>query len=142
MGYNTRVVAFFYDKTEYKEEIKLLKKAAAKLSNRFNLRIGIVTDNNLIVQMKQKHGEFFLLESSSKDVMVLKRYDGAIFKTNLAEIPPNEYIFWITDKSTKPVDKLSEAVFQMTAQAEVLSVCIVFVDFSKPKVKSDSSALI
>ena len=81
--------------------------------------------------MKVKHGEFFLLETKTS-VMVLKRYDGAIFKTNLAEIPPSEYIFWITDKSTKPVDKLSEAVFQMTAQAEVLSVCIVFVDFSKP----------
>ena len=25
MGYNTRVVAFFFDKAEYKEEIKLLK---------------------------------------------------------------------------------------------------------------------
>ena len=91
--------------------------------------------------MKEKHGEFFLSETKSS-VMVLKRYDGAIFKTNLAETQPFEYIWWITDKSTKSVDKLSEAVFQMTAQAEILSVCIIFVDFSKPKVANESSALI
>ena len=48
IGYNTRVVAFFYDKAEYKEEIRLLKQSAAKLANRFNLRVGIVTDENLI----------------------------------------------------------------------------------------------
>ena len=91
--------------------------------------------------MKEKHGEFFLLETNSS-VMVLKRYDDAVFKINLAEISPSEYIFWITEKSTKPVDKLSEATFQMTAQAEILSVCIIFVDFSKPKIASESSALI
>jgi len=43
-GFNTRVLAFFYDKNEYKEEIHLLRQAALYLSNRYNLRIGVVTD--------------------------------------------------------------------------------------------------
>ena len=43
-GFNTRVLAFFYDKIEYKEEIHLLRQAALYLSNRYNLRIGVVTD--------------------------------------------------------------------------------------------------
>ena len=43
-GYNTRVVAFFYDKKDFEDEIRILKDTGRHLSNRFNLRIGIVTD--------------------------------------------------------------------------------------------------
>lgn len=45
--------------------------------------------------------------------MVLRRYDGHISKTNLAEIPPKDYLWWITDKSTKPVDRENVAIIQM-----------------------------
>ena len=44
LGYNTRVVVFINDKVEYKDDIKLLKQYATKMANRYNLRIGIVTD--------------------------------------------------------------------------------------------------
>lgn len=40
MPYNTRVVAFFYDKAEYAEEIKILRETSAYLANRYNLRVG------------------------------------------------------------------------------------------------------
>lgn len=53
IGFNTRVVAFYYDKVEYKEEIKLLNDCALYLSNRYNLRIAIVTDQKLITKMKK-----------------------------------------------------------------------------------------
>ena len=53
---------FIYDKEEYKEEIKLLKHYAAKMANRYNLRIGIVTDLDLVTVMKIVHGELFLPE--------------------------------------------------------------------------------
>ena len=62
LGYNTRVVVFIYDKEEYKEEIKLLKYHATKMANRYNLRIGIVTDLDLVTVMKVMHGELFLPE--------------------------------------------------------------------------------
>jgi hypothetical protein len=42
--YNTRLVGFFYEKKEYKEEIQIFKNNMQYLSNRLNLRAGIVTD--------------------------------------------------------------------------------------------------
>ena len=48
MGHNTRVVAFYYDKSEFKVEISTLKEFATHLAIRYNLRIGIVTDKELI----------------------------------------------------------------------------------------------
>ena len=44
IGFSTRVVAFYYDKAEYSEEIQLLKDTALHASNRYNLRVAIVTD--------------------------------------------------------------------------------------------------
>lgn len=54
-GLPTRVVAFFYDKKEYSEEIRHLKNAAINNVNRINLRIGQVTDQHLIKKMKKKY---------------------------------------------------------------------------------------
>ena len=112
LGFNTRVVAFFYDKSEYAEEIKLLRLNAIHLSNRYNLRIGIVTDKDMINEMKTKHPEFF--QEVGLSVMVLRRYDGELFKVNLADLTPSEYNWWITDKSTKSVDRQTVAIFQMS----------------------------
>ena len=47
-GFNTRVVAFVYDKSEYKEDIQVLREKATLMANRYNLRIGIVTDPKVI----------------------------------------------------------------------------------------------
>ena len=44
MKLNTRVVALVYDQKEYKDDVKELKAAARQMANRYNLRIGIVTD--------------------------------------------------------------------------------------------------
>ena len=101
-GFNTRVVAFFYDKTEYKEEIKQLKRTAAYLAQRFNLRIGIVTDQKLVNRMHASHN--YLFPEFSKSVMVLRRYDGAIEKLDLSDSQTGDYAFWISHKSTKLVD--------------------------------------
>ena len=49
MGFNTRVVAFFYDKAEYKEEIRILRDTATYSAMRYNLRMGIVTDRKLVM---------------------------------------------------------------------------------------------
>ena len=42
-------------------------------------------------------------------VMVLKRYDGALFKLNVADTQPNKYVWWISSHSTKPIDKMNGA---------------------------------
>ena len=102
MGVNTRVVAFFYDKQEYAEEIKILKNMSLFMANRYNLRVGLVTDERLVTKMKKSHADLF--NDVGKSVMVLKRYDGAIFKLDVADQAPGKYLWWITSKSTKPVD--------------------------------------
>ena len=62
--------------------------------------------------MKTKHPEFF--QEVGLSVMVLRRYDGELFKVNLADLTPSEYNWWITDKSTKSVDRQTVAIFQMS----------------------------
>ena len=52
LGFNTRVIAFFYDKDDYREEIAELRRVAEYLSNRSNLRIGLVTDMQLVAELK------------------------------------------------------------------------------------------
>ena len=89
-----------------------MREVGTHLSSRYNLRIGIVTDTRLIKEMKQSNPDFFLGEVGMS-MMVLRRYDGVISKVNLAEIQPKDYVWWITDKSTKPVDRENVAIIQM-----------------------------
>ena len=56
LKYKTRVIAFIFDKDEYKEEVKALKFAAKYLANRENLRIGIVDDPKLVKKFKNYYG--------------------------------------------------------------------------------------
>ena len=81
MGFNTRLVVFVYEKSDYGEELKKLRLLGAQQSSRYNFRIGLVTDKKLIEEMKRDHPEFFL--DISLSVMTLRRYDGDLFKTNL-----------------------------------------------------------
>ena len=48
MGKRVRVIAFFQDKKEYSNEYKLFKEAAQALSKRDDLRVGLVTDKDLV----------------------------------------------------------------------------------------------
>ena len=44
----TRLICFFYDKDEFKEEIKNLKNSARILASRSSLRVAMVTNTKLI----------------------------------------------------------------------------------------------
>ena len=81
--------------------------------------------------MKKSHGDLFLDVGMS--IMVLKRYDGTIHKLNLADTQANRYAWWMTVKSTKPVDELTAASFQLSESAR-MSFITIFVDFSEPAV--------
>jgi tRNA nucleotidyltransferase/poly(A) polymerase len=71
----TRVVCFFFDKDEYKEEIRKFREEATELSQRNNLRIGIVTDSKMIKRLKNKHSvKYFPVIGFSS--CSLRRYDG------------------------------------------------------------------
>ena len=139
IGYNTRVVAFFYDKSEYAEEIKILRDVAMFLSNRYNLRIATVTDERLVTIMKKSHPDLFLDVGMSS--IVLRRYDGVTFKENLAEMAPARYLWWVTVNSTKKVDRLTAGAYQLVESSR-MPMINVFVDFSNPKVAQKSTDLI
>jgi hypothetical protein len=59
MGYNTRVVAFFYDEEEYEYEMSRYRYAAQHLSQRMNLRMAMVTNGKLIKQLKKDKPNLF-----------------------------------------------------------------------------------
>ena len=109
MGVNTRIVAFYFDKAEYADEIRILKEVALMLSNRYNLRIGLVTGEKLVTKMKKAHPELF--GEAGMSSLVLQRYDGTMIKMNVNEVPPGRYLWWFSVHSTKPVEELTPAAY-------------------------------
>ena len=89
--------------------------------------------------MKKSHQELFFDVGLSG--MVLKRYDGSMFKLNVAETQPAKYLWWITVHSTKLVDEVGPAIFQLTEVARMPMINL-FVDFSTPKASEKSQDLI
>jgi len=71
----TRLVCFFYDKDEFKEEIKNLKQGARKLSGRSSLRVAMVTNSKLVKQLKKEMSVKYFPDLSLSSC-VLKRFDG------------------------------------------------------------------
>jgi hypothetical protein len=138
-GFNTRVVAFFYDKDDFKPEIEMLRHTGRYLANRYNLRIGMVTDKKLITRMKKSHAELFLEVGMS--TMVARRYDGQLFKLNVADSEPARYVWWITVHSVKPVEKVSPAVYQICESAR-MPLVTAFVDYKDPKAAAKSKELV
>ena len=107
----TRVVAMYYNPDEYQDEINALTKVAEKLAVRMNLRIAIVTDKELINKMKKKYPNYF--EELSKSAMILRRYDGEIFKLNLSSAETSRYNWFINKNSKKPLDNMTHGAFQL-----------------------------
>lgn len=91
----TRVVAFIYDKDDFKEELRVLRQSSRSSARRDDLRVGIVTDRKVIKKYKQKYGTAWFPEVSYSS-LVLKRYDGETFSYDfLNESPINTPYFWI-----------------------------------------------
>jgi len=121
-------VAFWYGKDEWSEEINAYKTAAMRNAGRVNLRVAQVTDPQLINRMKKAHPEMFNT-MSGLSVMLLKRYDGHLEKLDLNISPAGNYNWWMNARSSKPVDQLSRASFQLTEYAN-LPMVIIFLDFN------------
>ena len=73
MGKRVRVVGFFSDKSEYKNEIRLLTEAAQALSaKRDDLRVGLVTNATLVKKYKEKYGPKMFDEFSLNSIVLAK----------------------------------------------------------------------
>ena len=71
----TRVICFYYDKDDYKDEIKQFRMDARKLSTRSNLRIGLVTDRKVIKALKKHKSSSRYFANGSLSSCALRRYD-------------------------------------------------------------------
>ena len=109
---HTRVVAFIYDKDEYKDEIKFIKNAARFLSGRENLRIGIVDDPKLVKKFKLKYGVQFFPHIGMTS-MVLKRYDGEFKVFDITSGEDQAFHSWINKNSLKEVHELSNEAYKI-----------------------------
>lgn len=74
MPLKTRVVVFYYDIEEYKDELEDLRVGARFAQVREDLRVAYVTDKNLVKKMKRKNPGWF--DKIGYSSAVLKRYDG------------------------------------------------------------------
>lgn len=74
--YTTRVLVLVFDKNDYDEDINEIKAGIRYLSNRPELRAGLVTDKKMLKKLK-KETSWFENESSFTS-LVVKRYDGNI----------------------------------------------------------------
>jgi hypothetical protein len=106
------VVAFFYDEEEYEYEMGRYLYAAQHLSQRLNLRMAMVTNGKLIKQLKKEKPNLFF--SVGLSCVVLNRYDNEQFKFDIT-INEGEkkldFSSWISSKSTKVVDKLTNGSY-------------------------------
>lgn len=123
----TRMVCFFYDKDEYKDEIKNLKKAARGLAHRGNLRIGLVTDSNMIKRLKKRHSVRYFPELGYSSC-ALRRYDGEYKVYDVSDATHSSALFaWVNYNSKKHVDLLDNEALQVQ-QAIGTSMFVAFVD--------------
>ena len=110
LGYNTRVVAFFYDEEEYEDEINNYIYAGKHLSQRLNLRLAMVTDKKLIKKLKKDRPNLFF--EAGLSCIVLNRYDNEQTKLDLSIIDKKlDVVHWISTKSTKVVDYLNPGAY-------------------------------
>jgi hypothetical protein len=73
MGKRVRVVGFFSDKSEYKNEIRLLTEAAQALAGkRDDLRVGLVTNKTVVKVFKEKYGHRMFDEYSHNSIVLAR----------------------------------------------------------------------
>ena len=100
------MVVFAYDRGDYDEEILKIKESARIQAKRDDFRIAICSDKKLIKKLK-KSTNWFKDESLSS--IVLKRYDGEYISLGLMEpVVLNEFNLWVSRKSLKDVEELSD----------------------------------
>ena len=110
--YKTRVIAFIFDKSEYREEVTNIRNAAKYLSTRENLRVGIVDDVKLIKKFKNKYGVKWF-SSVALSSLVLKRYDGEFLYLDITSGDNRAFHYWINKNSLKEVDELMNESYKI-----------------------------
>lgn len=131
MRLKTRVICFIWDKQEYRDELRELKRDARFLATRENLRIAVVDNQRLIKKYKARY-QTRMFSSVAMSSLVLKRYDGEISYYDLTSEEHVNAAYWINKNSLKQVDELTNEayrLYELLRQPQFY----VFVDFENPK---------
>ena len=131
------MICFLYDKQEYKQELKELRRDARFLATRDNLRIGLVDSQKLIKKYKNRY-QTRMFSSVAMSSLVLKRYDGDIVYYDLTSEDHISASYWINKNSVKQVDELtgeSYRLYELLRQPQFY----IFVDYQDPRYAEDSA---
>lgn len=127
MGKRVRVVGFFSDKSEYKNEIRLLTEAAQALAGkRDDLRVGIVTNKTVVKVFKEKYGHRMFDEYSHNSIVLARDNQ---FTYNDIEKESDNLQYWINKMSLK---KTSDEINRETsAIIKALNQPVVYLYFNR-----------
>mmetsp|Transcript_16561 Transcript_16561/g.28176 ORF Transcript_16561/g.28176 Transcript_16561/m.28176 type:complete len:297 (+) Transcript_16561:287-1177(+) len=129
LQFKTRVIAFFYSKQDYDEELNAVRDVARRLARREQFRIALVSDPEIIKSLREKTSWF---HDNSPNALVLKRYDGEEFNIDTIEVNvvSNAYA-WVVKKSIKEVEELNDELFSVyNMMQQPIAICYVDFDSS------------
>ena len=138
MGKRVRVVGFFSDRNEYKNEIRLLTEAAQALAGkRDDLRVGLVTNKTVVKVFKEKYGHRMFDEYSHNSIVLARDNQ---FTYNDIEKESDNLQYWINKMSIK---KTSDEINRETSViVKALNQPVVYLYFNRqslnPSKRADS----
>ena len=124
--FKIKVIGFFHDTKEYKEELKKFKNYSKLISYRFDLSIGYCTNKTLIKTLKEKKiGIWF--DTYSLNSIVLKRYENYYYlDLSLKSIYIYDFLYYNTVSS---IDELSHNNKDLVNKL-ITPIALFFIDTS------------
>ena len=106
----TRVLGVFEDSTKYATKIEEFKKVARELAERTDLRMGIITDPELVKNYKNKFGPYWFNETSSNSIVVFREKPESIGRQRFYDVEGDDYNLknWISFSSLDEVEMLTK----------------------------------
>ena len=140
LKYKTRVLVFTYEKEDFEEEIKTLKKVGRLLSQRLSIRIGFIEDRDLIRLYKKRYSSNWFIDLVFSNAIVLQRFDKKIIPVDIYNLQGTKLLLKEFSKgsllSLNKLDKETQRLLEMTGQNIVVGV--VSLDNKDEKIRQDS----
>mmetsp|Transcript_4139 Transcript_4139/g.3464 ORF Transcript_4139/g.3464 Transcript_4139/m.3464 type:complete len:508 (+) Transcript_4139:259-1782(+) len=106
----TRVLGIFNNTEEHADKIKEFKNVARELSERTDLRVGIVTDPELVKNYKTTMGPHWFNDTSSNSIVIFREKPEENQRQRFYDIEGDDYNLktWISFSSLDDVERLTQ----------------------------------
>lgn len=123
----TRVVGFFENSEKFQDKIDELTKVAGQLSERTDLRIGVVTDPKLVQQYKKEAGPFWFNETSHNSIVMFREKKEELGKQRFYDVEADDYDLkaWISFSSLDEVENLNKYTAMILQEVNMPIFCIL-----------------